>query len=147
MLVGGVDESSLGALVGEEGGAEVDLEALGDLVLNLDLGAEDVGGSPGLGDGQAVLAVSPLGLDVTVDGIGPGVTAASDLEGDTGRSVCLDFKAGAIVVVVLSKEVVGGLAEILQMPSEVAWIQCYVLATNLPGRGNGLRKSHWSRDW
>ena len=45
----------------EEGGG-VELETLGDLVLELDLGAECVGGGPGLSDGEAVVLVGVLAL-------------------------------------------------------------------------------------
>lgn len=48
LLVDGSEDGGLLGLGGVEGGSEVKLQALGDLVLELDLGAEDVGGGPGL---------------------------------------------------------------------------------------------------
>jgi hypothetical protein len=45
----------------KEGGG-VELKTLGDLVLKLDLGAERVGGGPGLSDGEAVVLVGVLSL-------------------------------------------------------------------------------------
>jgi hypothetical protein len=68
LLVGDVQEGVLGALVGEESGADIELEALSDLVLELDGSAEGVGGGPGLGESEAVGLVRVLCLDVAVDG-------------------------------------------------------------------------------
>ena len=55
---------------------------LGDLVLELHLGLEDVGRGPGLGESDAVLGVDILALDITVDGVGLGVAGSGDLERD-----------------------------------------------------------------
>lgn len=48
LLVDGSEDGTLLRLGGVEGGREVELEALGDLVLELNLGAEEVRGGPGL---------------------------------------------------------------------------------------------------
>jgi hypothetical protein len=48
LLVDGRKDGRLLRLGRVEGGREVELETLGDLVLELELGAEDVGGGPGL---------------------------------------------------------------------------------------------------
>lgn len=48
LLVDGSEDGGLGRLGRVEGGSEVELQALGDLVLELNLGAEEVGGGPGL---------------------------------------------------------------------------------------------------
>jgi hypothetical protein len=54
LLVNGRDDGRLLRLGRVERGGEVELEALGDLVLELDLGAEEVGRGPGLlGEGVA----------------------------------------------------------------------------------------------
>jgi hypothetical protein len=50
-----------------ERGDGVELEALGDLVLELDLGAERIEGGPGLSDGQAVGFVVVFALEVACD--------------------------------------------------------------------------------
>lgn len=105
LLVNGTEDSRFLALLGEEGGVQVELEALGDLVLELDLVAEDVGGGPGLGDGEAVFRVSVLGLDVAVDDV-LGVAVAADFESDVGGCFGLDFESGAVVVVVFGEKVV-----------------------------------------
>lgn len=47
-LVDGSDNGTLGVLSRVEGGGQVKLEALGELVLELDLGSEEVGGVPDL---------------------------------------------------------------------------------------------------
>ena len=69
LLVDRVDDSGLVALLRGQSSVEVNFKALGDLVLNLDLVAEDVGGGPGLGEGQTVGLVGKLGLDVAVDDV------------------------------------------------------------------------------
>ena len=69
LLVDRVDDSGLVALLRGQSSVEVNFKALGDLVLNLDLVTEDVGGGPGLGEGQTVGLIGELGLDVAVDGI------------------------------------------------------------------------------
>lgn len=48
VLEDGGDDGSLSVLLGVEGGGKVELEALGELVLELNLGSENVGGSPDL---------------------------------------------------------------------------------------------------
>ena len=62
LLVRGAEEHRLCALVGMKDGGGVELETLGDLVVELDLGAERVRGGPGLGDGEAVDLVGVLAL-------------------------------------------------------------------------------------
>lgn len=113
LLVNSVDERGLRTLLGEKRRGEVELEALGDEVLELNLGAEDVAGGPGLGEGQAVLAVGVFGLKVAVDGVGLGVTRTTDFEGDVGGGLGLDLKGCSVEVVVLAEEVTGGLAKVL----------------------------------
>jgi hypothetical protein len=67
LLVGGAEEDRLCVLVRVESGGGVELEAFGDLVLELDLGAERVMGGPGLSDGQAVVLVRVFALEVAGD--------------------------------------------------------------------------------
>ena len=69
------------ALRGEETSNNVQLQALGDLVLDLNLGGEEVAGGPGLSDGQTVLEVDVLGLELTVDGARLVVLVTEDVEG------------------------------------------------------------------
>lgn len=118
LLVDGAEDGGLGTLLGGEGGGEVELETLGDLVLELDGVAEDVGGGPGLGDGEAVGLVGPLALDVAGDDVGLAVLVAGDLEGDVGGGDGLDLERGAVEGVLLVQEVIGGLAEVLWGLSE-----------------------------
>jgi len=68
-------------ILGVEARSEVDLEAVDDLVIELDVGEEGVCVVPALGEGEAVLAVGVLRLDVADDGALGGLVA-SDLEDD-----------------------------------------------------------------
>ena len=92
---------------------DVKFETLSELVVELDLGAEGVGGSPGLGESKAVKLVGIFCLDVTTDVVILGVTVAKDFEGDVGGRRSLDLKRCAVDVVFLSKEVIGRLAKVL----------------------------------
>jgi len=67
LLVGRAEVHRLCALVRVERGGGVELEALGDLVLELDLSAERVVGGPGLGDGETVGLVGVFALEVAGD--------------------------------------------------------------------------------
>lgn len=115
LLVGGGEQRGLGAAVGGEGGVEVDLQAGGDLVLELNEGAEGVGGGPALGEGEAVLPVGVLALEVAGDEVALGVERAVDLEGDVGRGRGLDLERGAVGGEVPAEEIARGLAEVLRV--------------------------------
>ena len=96
-----------------EDGCGVELEALGDLVLELDLVAERVVGGPGLSDGQAVGLIGVLALEVTRDVRRFRVTVSIDLEGDVRGSRGFNLEGGAAEVIVLAEKVIGGLAKVL----------------------------------
>jgi len=113
LLVGGSEDSSLGTLVWGQRGGKVELETLSDEVVELDLVTEDVGGGPGLGEGQTMDFVSPFTLNITSDDVRLGVASSGNLEGDVGRSLGLNFERSTVEVVILSEQVIGGLAEIL----------------------------------
>ena len=113
LLVGGGEESRLGTSVGGESGLEVKLDTLGDLVVDLNLGLQDVGSRPGLGEDKTMGLVEELGLNVTSNEVGLGVTAAGNLEGDIGGRQGLDLEGDAAGGEVLAKEVVGRLSEVL----------------------------------
>lgn len=81
LLVLDADLGVLLAIGGQETASDVELEALGDLVLELNLGGEEVASGPRLGDGQAVLVVDILGLELTSNGAGLVVLVAEDVEG------------------------------------------------------------------
>ena len=59
-------------------------QALGKIVVKLELRLEDVGGGPGFGQDEAVLVVGVLGLDVIADALRLGVVQTCDLEGNGG---------------------------------------------------------------
>jgi hypothetical protein len=81
LLVLDTDLGVLLALGGKEASGNIELQALSELVLELDLGGKDVAGGPGLGDGQTVLEVDVLGLELTVDGSRLVVLVTENVEG------------------------------------------------------------------
>ena len=113
LLVGSAEEDRLDVLIGLEGGCGLELEALGNLVIELDLVAERVGGGPALSDGQAVGLVGVFALEVTGDEGCLQVTASVDLEDDVRGSGGFNLDGGTVEVVVLAEEVIGGLANVL----------------------------------
>ena len=115
LLIGCTEEDRLCVLLGVENGGSIELEALGDLVVELDLVAKRVGGVPRLGDGQAVRLVGVLGLEVTKDVRRFRVTVSVDLEGDVRGGRGFNLERGTVEVVVLAEEVIGGLAKVLYM--------------------------------
>jgi hypothetical protein len=117
LLIDSMEDSSLVVLIRVQRSVQIKLEALSELVFELHLGFEDVGRGPGLGEGEAVLGVDVLGFNVPNDGVWLGL-ATLDLEGHTGGRLCLNLKRGTVEIVVLAKEVIGRLAEILVMTDE-----------------------------
>lgn len=113
LLVDSIEESRLLALLGEQRSGQVKLETLGNLVVEFDLGLEDIRGCPSLGENKTVLEVGVFGLNITGDGRAL-LLAASNFESHTGRGLGLDLERGSVEWVVLSKEVIGGLAKILR---------------------------------
>jgi hypothetical protein len=113
LLVGGVNDGRLGLGVRVEGGVQVNLEASSNLVLKLNGILEGIGSRPCLSENKTVFLVGELGLELALDFVRLCVAAASNTEGNAGRSLGLDFEVGSRVVVVLAQKVVGGLAKIL----------------------------------
>lgn len=93
------------------------------MVLELNAGPENVGGSPSLGESKTVLGVGVLALEVTGDGGVLVVASSGDLEGDVGRSAGLDLKGGAKDGEVLGEKVVGGLAKVLWESRSKLWMK------------------------
>ena len=113
LLVGGGEERGLCTGVGGEGGLEVKLDTLCDLVVNLNLGLEDVARRPALGEDKTVGLGEELGLDVATDEGGLGVAVSANLEGDVGGGGRLHLESDTIEGEVLAQEVVGRLSEVL----------------------------------
>ena len=121
-FVGSVDDSGLANLarlfsrasrVRLQDGGKVELQTLDELVLELNVGEEVVGGGPGLGEGDAIGTVGVLGLAQAIDGGLVINFCSSNAEDDVGGGGGLDFKGREANDEVLAQEVVGGLSEIL----------------------------------
>jgi hypothetical protein len=113
LLVHSVKKGRFLALLRVEGSVQIKFETLRDLVVEFNLAAKYVGGGPSLSDGEPVLVIRPLSLDVAIDDRGLGITRTASFEGHIGRRLGLYFKRNSLVGIILAKEVVGGLAEIL----------------------------------
>ena len=111
LLVDTTNGSSLASFLGLQCGVQVNLEALGKLVLELNQSLQGVGGSPGLSEGDSVSLVCPLGLKVAIDRAL--VAGTKDTEGNIGWSLRLDLESGVAKGVVFAQEVIGRLSEIL----------------------------------
>lgn len=105
--------SVLGTGRGDERSGELTLKTLSKSLVDLNLGVENVGGGPALGDGDTVGLVGVLGLEVTGDGaVLLGRLTLGD-KGDTVGGLGLDLEGGSSkVVVVLGEEVVGCLGNV-----------------------------------
>ena len=105
LLVGSGKQGRLGALLRQQGSCKVELQALGNLVLELNLGPEHVRGRPSLGEGQAVVLDIVLSFDVPGDS-GLRIPDKGDLEGHARGGGGLDVKSGAVDGEVLAQEVI-----------------------------------------
>lgn len=95
------------------GGAKVKFQALCEVVVELALSLDHVGGRPRLGEDDALCRVRILGFDIAIDIWRLGVLTTKDLEDDAGRSFGLDFKRYCRGKV-LGQQVIGGLPDVLQ---------------------------------
>ena len=118
LLVGGGQQGGLGALLGQQSGSEVELQTLGNLVLELNLSPKHIRGCPGLGKSETVVLVVVLGLDVAGDS-GFGVPDESSLEGHAGGRGGLDVESSTVDGEILAQEVIGGLSEVLEREKRV----------------------------
>lgn len=116
LLVGSIEDSRFCTLVREQLSVNVEFESFGNLVLELDVCAKNVRGSPGLGDCETMFAVRPLGLDVAGNSFRFGVTVSGSLEGYTRRGGSLDFKTDSLERKVFAEQVIGGLSKVLVYP-------------------------------
>lgn len=143
LLVDGADERASRTLVRDESSTGIDLEALCDLVLKLDVGAEDVSSRPHLGEGDAMGLVGVLSLDVTVDRARL-VLGARNTEGNVVGCDGLDLNGCSVEGEILGQEVAGRLAKILHVQDTFNGdvINVKERENYLPGWGYGLRKRH-----
>ena len=105
----------VGAVAGRgQGAVELDLEALCELVIELNDGLELVERRPCLRERKAILLVGVLGLKVANDRVGlPVKLLAKHAERNIGRSLGLDLERRLVNREVLVQQVVGSLAKIL----------------------------------
>jgi len=114
LLVNGIDLGSLLANRRKEGSQNLQLETLSKVIFELDLSVEVVGGSPSFSEANAVGLVRVLGLEITEDDTGLVVALTVNLEGNTVGSSGLDFELNGTDGEVLGKEVLAGLANIVE---------------------------------
>jgi len=110
--IGSFDLSGLFARLRRHGGLEGKFEAGRQLVLDGDLGRQQVIGRPFLGQRQSVLLDVQLGLQAGAQLAGVELGVAAGGEVDAGRSQRLHFHLHAAIIEALAEQVAGGLAEI-----------------------------------
>jgi len=113
LLVDCSQQGGLGALLRQQSGREVELQTLGNLVLELNLGPEHVRGRPSLGESEPVVLDVVLGLEVPDDS-GLGIPDEGNLEGHARGGGGLDVESGTVDGEILAQEVIGGFSEVLQ---------------------------------
>ena len=118
LLVCAGQQGGLGALLRQQRGRKIELQTLGNLVLEFNLSPKHVRGRPCLGEGEAVVFVVVLGLEVAGDS-GLGIPNKSNLEVHARRRGGLDVKSGAVDGEVLAQEVIGGFSEVLKAEKRV----------------------------
>lgn len=91
----------------------VDFQALCEVVLELEVRLKDICRRPGLRKRHAVLGISVLGLQVTLDGTLCGAVAR-DAEADGRRRACLHLEEGTVEGKIFGQKVVGRLADVLR---------------------------------
>ena len=118
LLVCGSRQGGLGTLLRQQGGGEVELQTLGNLVLELNLSPEHIRGRPGLGKSETVVFEVVLGLDVAGDS-GLGIPDEGYLEVHAGGRGGPDFGSSAVDGEILAEEVIGGFSGILKAEERV----------------------------
>lgn len=96
LLVAASNQSILGLLVRHQRGNHLQLQALCNLVLQLDVCSQDVRRSPGLSQGGTALLVGPLGFQITLNLVTLGVANTLYAEGDIVGCLGLDVKAWSV---------------------------------------------------
>jgi hypothetical protein len=84
LLKGQVEQATVNSLLGVEAGMSLELEALCELVLDFELGTENVGRRPGVGEDSPVFIVRVFRLQVASDVSVLRVASSSNTECDIG---------------------------------------------------------------
>lgn len=111
--VGEGDQGILGLLLRHKRRNHLELETLGEVVLRLNMIAEHISRRPGLRESQTLLTVLPASLQVTTDVRRLVVVETQHTERHTRWRASLDLESRAVDGVVLTKDVRGGLTEVL----------------------------------
>lgn len=111
--VGQSQESVLGLLLWHKRRNGLELQALSEMVLGLNVVAQHIGGRPGLCEGKTLLAVLPAGLKVTANVRRLVVLQTQHTECHTRWRAGLDLKGRAMDGVVLAKDIRRGLTKVL----------------------------------
>ena len=113
LLEGQVEQTTVDSLLGVEARVCLELETLGELILDLELRAEDIGGSPSVRKNGSVFIVSIFGLEVTGNVAILRVTRSSNAEGHIRGRLRLHFQPDGMEWVVPTEQVRGAFSEIL----------------------------------
>lgn len=112
LLINSIQDSVFRAFVGMQVGRQFKLETFCDLVLKLYLGLEHVSGRPCLSEGETILGIYVLGLNVAMNGVMPFGSMKVRLNSVTGHfkgdivgSACLYFKSSARDVEIFGEKV------------------------------------------
>lgn len=151
-----VEQSAVDSLFGVETRVCLELEALCELILDLELGAENVGRCPGVCKDGSVLVISVFGLEVPGNVTVFRVTRSSNTERHIGWCLRLHFEPDGMEWIVPTEKVRGAFSEILlllssflatweamgESKSSATTLRTTIKYTNLPGRWYRLRQRH-----
>jgi len=120
LLISSIHQRRLGTFLREQLSVQVKFQSLGDLVLQLDSGAEDIGSGPRLCEGQSIFGIVVFRFHVTRDAERLVITHSSNFECHIGGGFSFDFKGSAEDGEVLAQQVVGRLSEVLHTQSNTS---------------------------
>ena len=113
LLESQVEQTAVDSLFGVQARVRLELETLGELVLDFELGAEDVGSRPGVREHSSILVIGVFRLEVTRNASRLCITRSRDAERHIGGRLGLDLETNRMERIILAQEIVGAFSEIL----------------------------------